>query len=363
MSLGRRTSILALRLVEGALALAAIVAWSIAVIGRVVSDSVPSLQKLAWIPVPVIAMAMLLAILGLAGARRLRRRVMEQGRGADAGKAPRVDLAGERPAAHGASGGDVIPRPKAFGGVATVASVLLALLLADHLLLRWGLPRSCRGSIRLVHWNAASPSERESPIASAALAALDAEILVVSNDWWLFGRPFTREWKDQDRAVHRAGPFALVTDVPMLEARLVLASQGRWAGLFRLEASWAPRGELSILAVDLPSSTELSRRDLAAALRADLASLDLPPIDLVVGDFNMDAASASLAGAFPDHRSAFDRVGQGYAASYPRRFPLWHPDQILVGESIDPCGYRLIDLGVGTHRAQELRLSPADASR
>ena len=57
MSLGRRTSILALRLVEGALALAAIVAWSIAVIGRVVSDSVPSLQKLAWIPVPVIAMA------------------------------------------------------------------------------------------------------------------------------------------------------------------------------------------------------------------------------------------------------------------------------------------------------------------
>ena len=143
----------------------------------------------------------------------------------------------------------------------------------------------------------------------------------------------------------------------------MLASQGRWAGLFRLEASWAPRGELSILAVDLPSSTELSRRDLAAALRADLASLDLPPIDLVVGDFNMDAASASLAGAFPDNRSALDRVGQGYAASYPRRLPLWHPDQILVGESIDPCGYRLIDLGVGTHRAQELRLPPAGDSR
>jgi hypothetical protein len=76
----------------------------------------------------------------------------------------------------------------------------------------------------------------------------------------------------------------------------------------------------------------------------------------VVGDFNMDLGSASLAAAFPFHRSAFDLVGEGYAASYPRTFPLWHPDQILVGEGIEPCGYRLIDLGVGSHRAQELRL-------
>lgn len=327
---------LAAVLLRGGEVLAAIVAFaagSIAIVGRFVSDSVPSLQKLAWIPAPMLMAAMGAAILAMAGARRLRRRAAADG--------------GETPAVRG---------PKAFGGAVAVAMVMLAALLADHLLVRWGLPRACRGSIRLVHWNAASPSDQDAPRGAAALAALEPDILVVSNDWWLFGRPFTREWKSQGRAVHRAGPFAMVTDLPMREARLVLASSGRWAGLFRVAHPGAPRGELSILAVDLPSSTEIARRDLAASLRADLQGLDLPPIDLVVGDFNMDAASASLAEAFPEHRSAFGLVGEGYAASYPRRIPLWHPDQILVGESIEPCGYRLIDLGVGTHRAQELRL-------
>lgn len=334
MSGRRRLAILSLRIAEACFAIVAVAAWSVGVAGRVVSDSIPSLQKLAWIPVPMLAVVMGLAIVGIACTRWGRRRAVGDDVAAQSGT----------------------PRPKAFGGTAVVAIALLSLLVADHLLLRWGLPRNCRESIRVVHWNAASPSERDAPTASRALAALDAEILVVSNDWWLFGRPFTRQWKDEERVVHRAGPFALVTELPMREARLVLASQGRWAGLFRVEAAWAPRGELSILAVDLPSSTELSRRELATRLRSDLESLDLPPIDLVVGDFNMDASSASLARAFPDHRSAFDVVGQGYAASYPRRFPLWHPDQILIGDSISPCGYRLIDLGIGTHRAQELRL-------
>ena len=350
MSGRRRLAIVSLGLLEACFAIVALAAWSVGVAGRVVSDSVPSLQKLAWVPVPGLAAVMLLAILGIAGSRWGRRRASE---------APRTSDASETPAVHGEGGTPAISRPKAFGGTAAIAIAMLALLVADHLLLRWGLPRNCRESIRIVHWNAASPSEREAPTASRALAALDADILVVSNDWWLFGRPFTRHWKDQDRPVHRAGPFALVTELPMREARLVLASHGRWAGLFRLEAPWAPRGELAILAVDLPSSTELSRRELATRLRDDLDGLDLPPIDLVVGDFNMDAASASLARAFPDHRSAFDLVGQGYAASYPRAFPLWHPDQILVGDSIAPCGYRLLDLGVGTHRAQELRLPSA----
>lgn len=347
MSLRRRLPVLALLFAEAVFAAAAASVWLAAVAGRVFTDSVPALQRLAWIPVPVLATAMALAILGIAGSRSLRGRATGDRGVADAGVPPAVPQGGESPRPR---------RPRAFGGVATVGIVLLALLVVDHLLLRWGLPRNCRGAVRLVHWNAASPSEEEAPDASRALANLEADILVVSNDWWLFGRPFTREWKDQHRPVHRAGPFALVTELPMREARLVLASRGRWAGLFRIEAPWAPRGELSILAVDLPSSIDLPRRDLADGLRGDLQALDLPPIDLVVGDFNMDSASDSLARAFPGHRSAFGLVGQGYAASYPRRFPLWHPDQILVGESIKPCGYRLLDLGIGTHRAQELRL-------
>jgi hypothetical protein len=325
----RRSWAIALGGIEFLAALVALTAWTIALVGRLFSDSVPSLQKLSWIPVPALAAVMAVAIVVMTIVGRTRRRVS-------------------------AVGGQVAS-PGVAGRGAVLALAMLVLLLADHLLLRWGLPRACRGSIRLVHWNAASPSEEEASRSAEALAALDADILVVSNDWRLFGRPFTREWKEQGRTVHRAGPFALVTDLPVVEARLVLASNGRWSGLFRIEHAGGPNGTLSILAVDLPSSTDLPRRDLAAGLRADLDTLALPRIDLVVGDFNMDAASASLARAFPEHRSAFGLVGEGYAASYPRRFPLWQPDQILVGEAIEPCGYRLIDLGVGTHLAQELR--------
>jgi hypothetical protein len=333
MTRRRTISAIALQGGEVLMATVAFAAFAIAVVGRLASDSVPVLQKVSWIPVPALAAAMAIAILAMAAMRRLRQ----------AASAP----AGEAPAIRGS---------KAFGGAVPIATALLALLVADHLLSRWGLPRACRDSVRLIHWNAASPSQRDAPRASEALAAIDAEILVVSNDWWLFGRPFTRAWSAEARTVHRAGPFAIVTDLPLREARLVLASEGRWAGLFRVEHPGGAGEELSILVVDLPSATDLSRRDLADKLRRDLERLDLPSIDLVVGDFNMDAGSASLAAAFPFHRSAFDLVGEGYAASYPRTFPLWHPDQILVGEGIEPCGYRLIDLGVGSHRAQELRL-------
>lgn len=329
--MARRALTLLLRTAEAAALAAAVIVVSVAIVGRLASDAVPSLQKLAWIPMPASIAAAAIALAAMAMAQWLRGRV--------SGAAPASDRRSRRAVAIGAA--------------------LLVLLGVDHLRLRWGFGRSCPDAVRLVHWNATSPGERISEQASSALEALDPEILVVSNDGWLFGRPFTRHWKSTGRVVHRAGPFALVTDFPVREARLVLASDRRWAGFFRIEIPGSPRGELAVLAVDLPSATDLPRREVAAKLRSDLAAIGLPEADLVVGDFNMDAGSASLAAAFPRHRAAFELVGEGYAGSYPRALPLWLPDQVLVGDAVAACGHRLIDLGFGTHRAQEFRFRPA----
>ncbi|MBM4105163.1 MAG: hypothetical protein FJ257_02490 [Phycisphaerae bacterium] len=303
-----------LRLAAWGIALAGAVgvasAWAV---GRVTSDLNPTLQFLSWVPAPLFVL-LLLAAAGI------------------------MTLA-------------VRPRRAA----AVVAAIPL-LVGVDHLARRWGLPRACEDSLRIVHWNPASPGPDEAEAFAVAVESRPFDVLVISNDWWLFGRPFTHQWVGRERRVFRAGPFAMVTDLPVEEARLVVASGRRWVGMFRLAASPQFGRPLVIYVVDLPSSIRSPRREIARELTACLRDLDLPPADIVMGDFNMDFGSRSLASVFPSLRSAFSVAGQGYAGSYPREWPFWQPDQMLLAPGVEACGYRLIDLGMGTHRAQELML-------
>lgn len=290
--------------------------------GRVASDRWPPLQQISWIPVPLLLAVLGLATLLVGWGRRWRLGVL--------------------------------------GWVLLIGWMVLG---ADHLARRWRPASEPAGGVRIVHWNAASPSESEAAGYAAALAKLDAEIIIVSNDWWLFGRPFTRNWEAQDRRVVRAGPFALVTDLPVVEARLVIANSGMWVGQFQIEGLGPDGGPLVILAVDLPSAPELARWTLASDLRERLDGLGLPSADLVVGDFNLDAGSVALRRAFPGMQSAFARAGRGYAGSYPREWPLWQPDQALVGDGVGVLDYRLLDLGVGSHRAQAMVIEAPEPER
>ncbi len=237
----------------------------------------------------------------------------------------------------------------AFGLVA-------AAMVTIHLRQRWSPFAPCRDGVRIVHWNAASPRVEESAPARASLASLEADLLLVSNDWGLFGRLHGDRWPETGQRVHRAGPFAIASRLPLLEVRLAVASKQRFVAVVRLDATAEIGRPLVVWLVDLPSDPRRPRMAEARALRTLLDGLRLPPPDLVAGDFNMDAGSVALQALLPGLRDAFAEAGRGYAGSYPRELPLWQPDQMAVAPTLRICSYRLVDLGWGRHRAQELML-------
>ena len=55
-------------------------------------------------------------------------------------------------------------------------------------------------------------------------------------------------------------------------------------------------------------------------------------------------------------RHAFDEAGSGWGATFRRDFPIFHIDHTLLGDEIEAVDYRLIDPGIGRHRAQVIEL-------
>jgi endonuclease/exonuclease/phosphatase (EEP) superfamily protein YafD len=310
---GRRAAACGRWLAFGAAA-AAVLCW---VVGLVASDRLAATQFLHWIPAPLLAP--IVAAGGLVAVR-----------------APRW-------------------RPLAASCVAI--SIAIA---ATHLALRWSPRGPCAEGLRIVHWNASSPSLEEADADRRAIAELRPDLLLVTDDWALFGRVRGNRWEETGWRVHRAGPFAISTRLPLVEVRLAVASADRYLAVVRVDASKEIGRELVIWLVDLPSDPKGPRMAEARSLRSLIDSLRLPPPDLVAGDFNLDSGSAALRAIVPGLRDAFRAVGRGYAGSYPRRLPLWHLDQILLSPDLAACSYRVIDLGRGRHRAQELMLPLAD---
>lgn len=143
-----------------------------------------------------------------------------------------------------------------------------------------------------------------------------------------------------------------------------------------------PLGPLTAWAIDLPSDFNLSRwiimRQAAAALqhpdsgafrRVDgrdeplsTNSAPFPTPDLIVGDFNTPRGSASFQEIAPGMAHAFDHSGYGYAATYPRRTPLFAIDQAFIRPPLRARTYRIIDMGEGTHRAEVFDLERSEPS-
>lgn len=295
-------------------AVAAALCW---LVGLVASDRFAATQFLHWVPAPLLAPIVAAGSVVALGAARWR--------------------------------------PLA----AACAAAALAIA-AVHLATRWSPRGPCDEGLRIVHWNASSPSLEEADADRRAIAGLRPDLLLVTDDWALFGRVRGDRWEETGWRVHRAGPFAISTRLPLLEVRLAVASADRYLAVVRLDASEAIGRELVIWLVDLPSDPRGARMAEARSLRSLIDSLRLPPPDLVAGDFNLDSGSAALRTIAPGLRNAFAAAGRGYAGSYPRRLPLWQIDQILLSPDLAACSYRLVDLGRGRHRAQELMLPLAD---
>jgi endonuclease/exonuclease/phosphatase family metal-dependent hydrolase len=150
----------------------------------------------------------------------------------------------------------------------------------------------------------------------------------------------------------------VITRLPVLEARPLVAGDGITIAVFRLDATGELGRPLTLLAVDLPSDPKRPRYEIALTARRLLASAAAPPPDIVVGDFNMTRGSAALKALFPRLAHAFDQAGRGYGATFRRGFPLYHLDHTLLADTVTATDYALVDLELGRHLAQRVELAP-----
>jgi len=307
-------------LVAGVTVVAGLVcmAW---LFGRITSDRYGWTQWLLWIPTPA---AIVAAAIGLAvacrpsgAARRRRRRVI--------------------------------------GWAAIGASILVYFGVFEHRFL----PRSSAGTgvLRLVHGSVQAGGRQVVSRFGENLIELDADVTIVNS---VLPNRGVGRLRDQLRSLGTsavAWPFVLVTRLPILEARPLVASAELRVAVFRLDATSTLGRILTVYAVDLPSELRRSRADVARDLRRILDQAVSEPPDVVVGDFNMTRSSAAMAIAFPELEHAYDQAGWGYAASFHRGFPLYHIDHTLIDETVRAVGYELVDIGMGRHLVQVVELA------
>lgn len=261
----------------------------------------------------------------------------------------------------------------------------------------WSAPPTSRqvGSFRVVHWNSSRPAAKGW---EERLATLDADIYIVQPGWgWNFST--FRAALDPAASLLQAHNHVLVSRFPIeawtsfslelapgegIDPRLPDLKQVRldtgmlFAALVRL-----PTGEQRLLwVVDLPSDLSLSRERVLAQTAAMvarfrtgglkvhasdpsgrpvtddlLAALKGEP-DLLIGDFNTPRGSRSLRHMTEGMRDTFVEAGRGWSATFPRSRPLWAIDQAYVGPGLRALDSRVVDLGLGSHRAIVVTLQP-----
>ena len=125
----------------------------------------------------------------------------------------------------------------------------------------------------------------------------------------------------------------------------------------------------SIEAISASTHASFSRTAAGPLRREEIKGF--PPPDIAVGDFNTARGSAAVAGVLPGLASAHAQGGIGPDYGWPRfvrsnnvdraTIPFIGVDQAFVRrERWRATAYRMIDMGVGTHRAQEVILTTAD---
>jgi len=295
--------------------------------GRVLTDTVASAQQLHWIPT-VAALAMTSLALGflLIGAR-----------------------------------GDSLRRWRN-------ALWIIACLQGSVLLLQDWRPLSrplaapagadSAAPIRVSHVNANWPSAKSVDRARAyaqcmrdAWGESGADVLFISETGSLLSVEAQSALVAADCSVLFVGRFGVVSRVPVVRA-MPLMDDGKIAASLVEFGPWRGNAPFAALLVDLPSDPALSRRDVLARMSASLRDRISEEPDFVVGDLNVARGSGSVASVWPRHREAFAEQGRGWGATYPRHFPLWHIDLMLIGERVRLLDYSVRDAGAGNHSMQ-----------
>ena len=314
IELGRRAAIIV-----------TLLAWIMAglwTVGLVCADRFAWSQWLSWIPAPMVAVAVMGATLAILAARPARWRWH-------------------------------VP----FMALAVVASLAWTLRVNVG---PGGQPGTGGPPVTVLQWNTDWPSGND-PRSELALAANPADFVLISNRGSITAAERVQAWAGPDARVFGAGPFALVTRWPVVEATQIAAggqgTQMWWVARFTVvPPGWEGR-PLRIAMVDLPSRPSLSRAAMADALGRACEQGGLGEVDLVAGDFNATETSVILSRCFSGMSDALSEAGSGWLATWPRIMPLWRIDHVLISGRLETRRGGMIDPGVSHHRMTIVEIS------
>ena len=185
----------------------------------------------------------------------------------------------------------------------------------------------------------------------------DADITILTHGYGVRGTKEIRDWLGPDVHPYKLGFFTVLTRLPVRQLRPIAASDDIHARVIEIDTTEQLGRPLHIAAVDLPSSLNRSRWNVARTLRTWLEDRGAGPIDLALGDFNMRRGSAALASIFPELDHAWDRAGHGGGPSWSRSFPIFRIDHVLVADWLEVLDCTTADPGIGRHRTQRVVLS------
>jgi hypothetical protein len=344
-------------------------AWAI---GHAVTDRWVWSQYLYWMPTPAALIVSMLSLMAGTGCALLARHV-------------------------------AAPRPKrgpAFWLRAVLAGAWVLTL--GYMLLvewRWGAssPKVAAGSsFRLLFWN--SEVERLDKFEERILSQ-KPDVAIIANaphrpDWQAISNDLGGKMYST-----RSIRFTVISRYPLLRwgstDLKIKGSRPRVAvwtggGNIALDTGEAIFVELDTTAVtgrttviwglDLPSDPGLIRMDLMQQAMGTLESFSgpafirtgngmdqredaagFPKPDVIVGDFNTPRGSESLNVVAGDMHHAFNDAGRGYAATWPRKFPIIAIDQAFLGPHLTATGYHIVDLGASQHCTEVIDIAGAKA--
>ncbi len=219
--------------------------------------------------------------------------------------------------------------------------------------------------ICIVQWNTDHPSGND-PRSMTALATIcaehDVDLFLISNRGSITTQNCVRQWAGPQFFSAGAGPFACVTTFPIEEARVIaVTGTGNnmiWLAKFVVRPpSWNGRA-LRIAMVDLPSKPTLSRMQVAQELLTAVHRGDLGDVDIVAGDFNALPGSLILSRVFTNFYDSWAQAGSGLRTSWPRLFPLWSIDHVLLTPDMRAISSVTANPGVSKHRMNIVSLRP-----
>ena len=217
-----------------------------------------------------------------------------------------------------------------------------------------------QGQVRFVGWTMSHSKEDIAAESADLIIKLDADITLMTHGWYVRGEESIKKWLQPSGKRVVNGPFTLLTKLKPIEVTTLVASGGINISSFTLDASELLGRPIVLWAVDLPSEFTRQRFETAMIAKRLLSEIDYQAPDFIAGDFNMTRDSASIKYLFPTMQDAANEGGCGILASYPRAFPLYHIDHVLINNSLRAQVYKLINPDVGRHRVQLCEISNVD---